>query len=119
MVNRLYELNAFTYSLTKYVKDKLKNIHSMLESIILLTSGQAHKLTDELLGQGIVVTLFRKPAHGEDGGLVSQRTVLTLVRIQASLYTRRGEGVTGWCRLFSAGQTPGGMCDPLFLFLSG
>ena len=89
------------------------------ESIILLTSGQAHKLTDELLGQGIVVILVRKPADREDGGLMSQRTILTLVIIQAPLYTRRGEGVAGWCKLFRAGQTPEGMCNHLFLFLSG
>ena len=38
--------------------------------LILLTTQQANKSRDEVLGQGIV-TLFRKPADWEDGGLVS------------------------------------------------
>ena len=43
--------------------------------LLLLATRQANKLRDELLGQGIA-TLFRKPADWEDGGLVSQRTIL-------------------------------------------
>ena len=42
---------------------------------MLLATQEAHKLRDELLRQGIV-TLFRKLADQEDGGLVSQRTIL-------------------------------------------
>ena len=47
----------------------------LLPEHILLTAQQANKSRDELLGQGIV-TLFGKPADKEDGGLVSQRTIL-------------------------------------------
>ena len=42
---------------------------------MLLDTQEAHKLRDELLRQGIV-TLFGKLADQEDGGLVSQRTIL-------------------------------------------
>ena len=35
---------------------------------------KANKMSDELLGQGIV-TLFGKQADPEDGGLVSHRTI--------------------------------------------
>lgn len=41
----------------------------------LLAAQQANKLTDELLGQGIAAW-FRKPADQEEGGLVSQKTIL-------------------------------------------
>ena len=37
----------------------------MLSRLLLLTAQQANKLTDELLGQAIVI-LFRKPADGEN-----------------------------------------------------
>ena len=43
--------------------------------LVLLAARRANKLRDELLGQGIE-TLFGKPADREDGGLMSQRTVL-------------------------------------------
>ena len=43
--------------------------------LVLLATGHANKLRDEVLGQRIV-TLFGKPADREDGGLVSQRTIL-------------------------------------------
>ena len=42
-------------------------------------------LKDELLEQGIE-TLFGKPADREDGGLMSQRTVLPV--LEASLFYR-------------------------------
>ena len=43
--------------------------------LVLLPTQQASKTADELLGQGIE-TLFRKSADQEDGGLMSQRTIL-------------------------------------------
>ena len=43
--------------------------------VLLLTTRQASKSRDEVLGQGIV-TLLGKTADGEGRGLVSQRTIL-------------------------------------------
>ena len=59
--------------------------------LILLAPCQASKSRNKLLGQGRV-TLFGKPAGPEKGGLVSQRAILTQVRIQASFILKR-EGV--------------------------
>ena len=50
--------------------------------LALLTTQQANKLRDKLLGQG-VATLFRKPA---DHGLVSQRTILPELEFRLLLY---------------------------------
>ena len=44
--------------------------------LVLLTAPQANQLKDEVLGQKIV-TLFGKPTDGEDGGLMSQGTIMT------------------------------------------
>ena len=43
--------------------------------LMLLAAWQASESRDDMLGQGIV-TLLRKPADQEDGGLVSQWTIL-------------------------------------------
>ena len=59
--------------------------------LALLTGQQAKKFTNEVLRQG-VMTLFRKPANGEDGGLVSPKNPLTCVRIQAP-FILKGKGV--------------------------
>ena len=53
--------------------------------LILLAIPQANKSRDELFGQGIV-TLFGKPADQEDGGLVSQRTILPELACRLLLY---------------------------------
>ena len=53
--------------------------------LILLTARQANKLRDELWGQGIA-TLFRKPADRENGGLMSQRTILSELEFRLLLY---------------------------------
>ena len=53
--------------------------------LTLLTTQQANKSRDELLAQGIA-TLFGKPAHGEDGGLVFQRTILPELEFRLLLY---------------------------------
>ena len=53
--------------------------------LVLLTTQQADKLRDELLGQGIV-TLLRKPADREAGGLLSQRTILPKSEFKLLLY---------------------------------
>lgn len=59
---------------------------SVTESkLVLLTARQANKLTDELLGKGIV-TLFIKPADWEDGGLGSQRTMFPKLNSSLLLY---------------------------------
>ena len=50
----------------------------------LLITWQANKSRDELLGQGIEI-LFRKPADREDGGLVSQRTILPQLELRPLL----------------------------------
>ena len=50
-----------------------------------LAESQANKLRNELLGQGIA-TLFRKPADGEDGGLVSQRTIFPELEFRLLLH---------------------------------
>ena len=64
-MGRLYAMNTESNhkSVTKF-------------KLILLTSLQANKLTDESVGQGIV-SLLEKPADREDGGLMSQRTNLS------------------------------------------
>ena len=68
--------------------------------VILLTTGQVSKLGDEVLGQG-VETLFRKPGDQEDGGLVSQRTILPESGL---LLILKGEGgVVSCCKLLGAG----------------
>ena len=59
--------------------------------IILLSVWYARKLRDKSLGQENQ-TLFKKSEDPEDGGLVSQRTILTWVRIQAS-FILKGEWV--------------------------
>ena len=64
----------------------------LLESkFVLLASGQARKLKEEMLGQRIV-TLFGKSADPEDGGLVSQRIIsLKLeLRLLSELMVARG-----------------------------
>ena len=53
--------------------------------VVLLATQQVNKSRDALLGQGIV-TLFRKPANREDGGLVSQRTLLPELEFRLLLY---------------------------------
>ena len=53
--------------------------------LVLLATPEANKLQDELLGQGIV-TLFGKSADQEDGGLVSQRTILCKLEFRLLLY---------------------------------
>ena len=52
---------------------------------VLLTARQANKSRGELLGQGIA-TLFGKPANQEDGGLMSQRTILPELEFKLLLY---------------------------------
>ena len=66
---------------------------NLLESkVMLLTTLQANKSRNELLGRGIV-TLFRNPADQEDGSLTSQRTIFgARVKIQAP-FILIGEGV--------------------------
>ena len=51
----------------------------------LLTTQQANKSRDELLGQ-VISTLFGKPADREDGGLVSQRTIFPKSEFRLLLY---------------------------------
>ena len=53
--------------------------------LILLVAQQTNKLRDGLLGPGIA-TLFIKPADQEDGGLVSQRTILPELEFRLLLY---------------------------------
>lgn len=63
----------------------LQNDNFVTESkLILLTTQQANKSSDELLGQETVI-LFGTPANQEDNGQVSPKN-LTQVRMQASLY---------------------------------
>ena len=50
-----------------------------------MAAQQAKKLRDELVGQGIVI-LFGKPADREDGGLMSQRTILLELEFWLLLY---------------------------------
>ena len=69
--------------------------------LVLLAAQQASKSRDKVLGQGIV-TLFGKQAAWEDGGLMSQRTVLPELDIRLLLYKKgRGGGScllqTWWC----------------------
>ena len=53
--------------------------------VLLLTTWQANKSRDDLLGQGIKA-LFRKPADWEDGGPVSQRTIFPELDFRFLLY---------------------------------
>ena len=53
--------------------------------LVLLAARQASKSRDELLGQGIAI-LFEIPADREDGGLVSQRTILPELEFRPLLY---------------------------------
>ena len=58
----------------------------------MLAAGQANKLGDKILRQGIV-TLFGKPADQEDGGLTSPQNHIIRVWIPVSFTEqRRGEG---------------------------
>ena len=50
-----------------------------------LITRQANKSRDKLLGQGMM-TLFGKSADQEDGGLVSQRTILPKLEFRHRLY---------------------------------
>ena len=52
---------------------------------VLLTAQQGNKSRDALLGQGIA-TLIEKPADREDGGLMSQRTILPELEFRLLLY---------------------------------
>lgn len=76
---------------------------------VLLATPQAHTQRDGLLGQG-TVTLFGKPAHREDGGLVSQRSLLPELEFRPFLYSTGRVSAwllhTPWCR------------SPLFMQLS-
>ena len=53
--------------------------------LVLLTTRQANKWKDRLLGPRIVI-LFRKPAGQEDGGLLSQRTIFSELEFRLLLY---------------------------------
>ena len=75
----------------------LSIINVTKSKLVLLTTQQANKLRDELLGQGIVI-LFWKPEDWEDGGLLSQRTILPELKFRL-FYTKRGGGVVGCCKL--------------------
>ena len=80
---------------------------SVTESeLVLLIARQANKSRDKVLEQGIA-TLFGKPTDLDDGGLVSQRTILPELEFRLFLY-KKGGGVAGCCRL-GAGQTSEGM----------
>ena len=61
------------------------------ESKLVLLPRQDSKLRDKLLGQGIA-TLFRKPADRKNGGLLSQRTILTGLEFRL-VFVLKGEGV--------------------------
>ena len=62
-------------SCTQRAHGIVKNIGSVTKSkFVLLSAQQGNKSRDEVLGQGRT-TLFGKAADGEDGGLVSQRTI--------------------------------------------
>ena len=53
--------------------------------LILLVAQRANKSRDRLLGQGMT-NLLRKPADREDGGLVSQRTIVPELELRLLLY---------------------------------
>lgn len=53
--------------------------------LILLAAWQTSKLRDELRVQRMVI-LFSKPADRENGGLVSQRTILRTLEFRLLLY---------------------------------
>ena len=72
----------------------------------LLAPRQADKSRDKLLGQGIV-TLFGKPADQENGGLMSQRTILSELEFRLLLYWSGREQIQ---TLPGSSQTPEGMC---------
>ena len=61
---------TFLPFLIAFSRRGFQDIYVTLSKLILLTAQQANKLGDEVLGQGIT-TLFRKPADGEDGRLMS------------------------------------------------
>lgn len=61
------------------------------ESKLVLLPRQDSKLRDKLLGQGIA-TSFRKPADRKNGGLLSQRTVLTGLEFRL-VFILKGGGV--------------------------
>ena len=70
---------------------ELDKAQTVTESkLIQLAARQANIWRDELLGQGIM-TLFRRPADQEGGGLVSQRTILPRFRCQFLLWNKEGE----------------------------
>ena len=56
--------------------------------MFLLTAQQASESRVKVLEQGIVI-LFRKPVDGEDGGLMSQRTILA--ELEFSYFYTKGE----------------------------
>ena len=62
--------------------------------LVLLPSWKAKKLRDKLLGQRIA-TLFRKPADWDDGGQVSQRTILLGFWMLVSFIEQRRAGWEG------------------------
>lgn len=70
---------------------------SITESkLILFPTQQANKLRDEVL-EGIV-TLLRRLT--DDGGLVSQRTILELPSLNLGFfYTKKGENKASCCKL--------------------
>ena len=74
-----------------------KNLDSVTGSkFALLTAQQANKLRDEVL-EGIV-TLLRRLT--DDGGLVSQRTILELPSLNLGFfYTKKGENKASCCKL--------------------
>ena len=55
--------------------------------LVLLTEWQDNQLRDELLGQR-TETLFGKPADGEDGELVFQRTIFLKLEFRFFFYTK-------------------------------
>ena len=77
-----------------YVKP-LKQGGSVTKSkLILITMRPANKKErDEMLGRGIA-TLSRKLADREDGGLVSQRTIISTLGFRLLLF-QEGKGC-GW-----------------------
>ena len=78
------------------VRDVLPSLgnRSVTECKLLpLAARQAGKSRDKALGQG-AVTLFRKPADGEDGGLVSQRTIFPDLEFRTLLHWKGNPGST-------------------------
>ena len=72
------------------------------ESKLVLLPRQDSKLRDKLLGQGIA-TSFRKPADRKNGGLLSQRTVLTGLEFRLVFILKGGGGVANCYKLLAAG----------------